>query len=42
LIFLPRLAHTLLRGIPVRTKPELKERIDRHLAELNRAPVDLR
>ena len=41
-VFFSKLARTLLRGIRVRTKAELKERIERHLTELNRTPVVFR
>lgn len=41
-VFFSKLARTLLRGIRVDTKAELKERIERHLADLNRTPVVFR
>ena len=41
-VFFSKLARTLLRGIRVASKAELKERIERHLAELNRTPVVFR
>jgi transposase len=41
-VFFSKLARTLLRGIRVRTKAELKERIERHLADLNQTPVIFR
>jgi hypothetical protein len=41
-VFFSKLARTLLRGIRVRNKAELKERIERHLTELNKTPVVFR
>lgn len=41
-VFFSKLARTLLRGIRVGSKAELKERIERHLAELNETPVVFR
>jgi len=40
--FFGKLAHTLLRGIRVHSKAELKQRIEQHLAELNESPVVFR
>lgn len=41
-VFFSKLARTLLRGIRVESKTELKERIEAHLAELNETPVVFR
>jgi transposase len=41
-VFFSKLARTLLRGIRVASKSELKERTERHLAELNQTPVVFR
>lgn len=41
-VFFSKLSRTLLRGIRVGSKAELKERIERHLAELNQTPVVFR
>ena len=41
-VFFSKLARTLLRGIRVTSKPELKQRIEAYLAELNQAPVVFR
>lgn len=41
-VFFSKLARTLLRGIRVDSKPELKERILAYLAELNETPVVFR
>lgn len=41
-VFFSKLARTLLRGIRVASKAELKDRIERHLAELNQTPVVFR
>jgi transposase len=38
-IFFSKLARTLLRGIRVGSKPELKTRIERYLDEVNQEPV---
>jgi hypothetical protein len=37
--FFAKLAKTLLRGIRGASKAELRERIERHLQELNQEPV---
>lgn len=41
-VFFSKLARTLLRGIRVASKAELKDRIERHLADLNQRPVVFR
>jgi transposase len=41
-VFFSKLARTVLRGIRVASKGELKERIEAYLAELNRTPVVFR
>jgi transposase len=41
-VFFSKLARTLLRGIRVASKTELKERIEAYLAELNETPVVFR
>jgi transposase len=41
-VFFSKLARTLLRGIRVRSKAELKERIETYLARLNDTPVVFR
>lgn len=41
-VFFSKLARTLLRGIRVASKAELRNRIERHLADLNRTPVIFR
>jgi transposase len=41
-IFFSKLARTLLRGIRVKSKAELRERIERHLRNLNETPVIFR
>jgi len=38
-IFFSKLARTLLRGIRVDSKPELKVRIERYLDEVNEEPI---
>ena len=38
-VFFSKLARTLLRGIRVGSKQELKERIEAYLARLNETPV---
>lgn len=40
--FFGKLARTLLRGIRVNSKDELRQRIEQHLAELNESPVVFR
>jgi transposase len=40
--FFAKMAHTMLRGIRVSSKDELKERIEKYLAEVNENPVVFR
>ena len=41
-VFFSKLARTLLRGIRVTSKAELKDRIQAYIAELNETPVVFR